>query len=649
MTAIPLSLANRAELRLSKPVQLGLLLAVAGLLWAVFHDQWTLPYTDDTPLFRSLNGVRDWVNVNRGVGPFFVYLIDPIRAAIGGLVSASLTVLDAISWIGVTGIFAGLALLFVGWRTALLVLGSFVAFGLLGLWAATMETLALVLAAVLLSLVIGIPLGILAGRSDRFLRIVSPILDVMQIMPTFAYLAPLALLFLIGPATAAIATMIYSIPPAIRITSLGIRGVASETVEAAESMGSTGLQVLTKVQVPMARSTIGLAVNQTIMMALSMVVIAALVDAGGLGQKIVFALEKLDVGAAFDAGIAIVLLAMVLDRLTAAASRQTDRRAVGEGPPPGRRRLVIVGSVAVGVGMVVLGALLPLGQQFPADWSFSFSGPVNDIASWVETNLAEFTGAIKDGVTYPLLNPLQTLLTSAPFWLVTATAAGAALIISGRRAATSVAVAFLLVAAVQVWEHAMATLASVLVGVAITVVLGVIVGVSAARSDRFSQVVRPINDAAQTMPSFVYLLPAVALFGATRFTAIMAAVIYAMPAVVRLVEDGVRGVSATVLEAATAAGSSRLQIIGKVQLPMARRSLLLATNQGVVLVLAMVVVGGLVGAGGLGYDVVAGFSQASKFGSGMSAAISLVLLGIIVDRITQGAGGRVDRPLETDR
>lgn len=211
---------------------------------------------------------------------------------------------------------------------------------------------------------------------------------------------------------------------------------------------------------------------------------------------------------------------------------------------------------------------------------------------------------------------------------------------SGRRSALTVAIAMILVVGFQLWEHSMETLALVIVAVVITVAFGVAIGVGAARSDRLAGVMRPINDAAQTMPAFVYLLPAVALFGPTRFTAILAAFIYAVPAVIRLVEDGIRGVSPTAIEAATAAGSSRLQIIRKVQLPMARGSLVLATNQGVVLVLAMVVVGGLVGAGGLGYDVVAGFSQFEDFGKGLAAAISIVLLGVLLDRITQGAGAR---------
>jgi glycine betaine/proline transport system permease protein len=145
-----------------------------------------------------------------------------------------------------------------------------------------------------------------------------------------------------------------------------------------------------------------------------------------------------------------------------------------------------------------------------------------------------------------------------------------------------------------------------------------------------------VLDAAQTMPSFVYLLPAVALFGASRFTAIVAAVIFAIPPVVRLVERGVRDVSPTVVEAAMSAGSTPRQLLWKVQLPMARGGLLLAANQGIVMVLAMVVVGGLVGAGALGYDVVAGFSQREDFGKGLAAGFAIVLLGILLDRLTHG-------------
>jgi glycine betaine/proline transport system permease protein len=444
--------------------------------------------------------------------------------------------------------------------------------------------------------------------------------------------------FLIGPPSAVIATMIYAIPPAIRITALGIRGVPPESVEAATSLGATPGQVLRKVQLPMARGTIGLAVNQTIMMALSIIVIAALINAPGLGESIIVAIEKLKMGAAVEAGIAIVLLAMILDRLTASASRADDR-TLRPAAARMRQRLKVVALVLAVAGLLI-GVVAGAGPAFPDDWHLSISKPIDDAVRWIEINLAPFTAALKDGATTFLLDPLQALLTLSPWWLVVGFASGVALVVSGRRAAVTVAVALVAIVGLQVWQHAMETLTMVLVAVGATMIIGVALGVAAARSRIVSGILRPINDAAQTLPAFVYLLPAVALFGATRFTAVLAAIIYGVPAVVRLVEDGVRGVSPTAIEAAIAAGASRFQMIRKVQLPMARRSLLVAANQGVVLVLAVVVIGGLVGAGSLGFDVVAGFSQFSFFGRGMAAAIGIVLLGVVLDRITQGAGAR---------
>jgi len=160
-------------------------------------------------------------------------------------------------------------------------------------------------------------------------------------------------------------------------------------------------------------------------------------------------------------------------------------------------------------------------------------------------------------------------------------------------------------------------------------------------------VIRPLLDAAQTMPAFVYLVPFVALFGASRFSAIVAAIVFAAPVVIKIVADGIRGVSPTTVEAATAAGAGTWQTIRMVQVPMAAKSLTLATNQGLIYVLSMVVVGGLVGAGALGYDVVAGFSQGQLYGKGLAAGLAIVLLGIMLDRITQAAARRTGRAQQT--
>jgi glycine betaine/proline transport system permease protein len=630
--------------RASRRVWALLLVAASAVLYAAFRDQWLFPHNEEAPVFQSINSIRDWVDVNRNSSPIFVLVFDVIRVGIGALFDAIQAVLTNLSWVGVLVAAGAIGLVFAGRRIAVLMVAGFLAFGVMGLWQESLDTLALTLAAVIVSLAIGIPLGIVAGRDERFQAIVNPVLDVMQILPTFAYLAPIALLFLIGPPAAIIATMIYAIPPAIRITALGIRGVSGTTVEAATSLGSTRWQLLRKVQLPMARRTIVLGINQTMMMALSMVVITALINAPGLGPRILNALSAVNVGLAFNAGLAIVILAIVLDRLTSAASERVELRdQAGDGSGPSRRTIV-AGAVGLTVLAAIVGSLALGGSAFPDAVTISFAEPVNAVTKWVQLNLFGVTDAIKNIVTSGLVNPLQTILTTAPWWLVVLFIAATAFLVSGIRPAVVTAVALLGVAGLQLWDHGMQTLASVLIGTVLTLLVGLVLGVWSARSDRVGRILRPILDAAQTMPSFVYLIPAIALFSATRFTGIVAAIIYAAPPVIRLVEDGIRNVPATVIEAATASGSTSRQLLWKVQLPMARRSLLLAANQGIVLVLAMVVVAGLVGGGGLGFDVVSGFAQREDFGKGLAAGISIVLLGIMLDRITQGAGGRPTGP-----
>ncbi|WP_169944193.1 proline/glycine betaine ABC transporter permease [Microbispora sp. H11081] len=600
-------------------------------LYVAFRGRAVLPHDDDATLFHWLNDARDWVDANRNSSPIFIYVVNYIRLGAAELFTLIQSALTALGWPGLVGLAAGLGWLAGGWRIALVSLAGFAGVGVLGFWEASVETLALTLSAVLLSLLFGIPLGVWAGRSPRVRRIVTPVLDVMQIMPTFSYLSPMVLLFLIGPASATIATMIYAMPPAIRITSLAIQRVPAVTVEASESLGATGGQTLRKVRLPLALNTIMLGVNQTIAAALAMVPLTALIAAPGLGEDLIRALARVNVGAALVPGVAIVLLAIVLDRVTRAAAQ---RRGGGN-----RARAVRWGGFAVLTAAGI--ALTPvMAQEFPEQWQVQIVRPINDVVDWIETHWYVFTGFLNDTVAYGLLNPLQNVLTSAPWWLITAAVLVFAWRLSGPAAGLVAAGCLLGVAALGLWAHSMETLTMVLVGSLITIAAGLALGVAAARSRWFAAVLRPLLDAAQTMPSFSYLLPAVALFGNGRFTAIMASFIYAVPVVARLVEDGLRAVPGTVMEAARSAGSTDRQLLWKVQLPMARGSLLLAANQGIVMTLAMVVIGALVGAGALGYDVVAGFAQQEDYGKGLAAGVALVLLGVMLDRITQGANGR---------
>ena len=298
-------------------------MVIAFLAWKN-HLAWPSALT-----WNSLSGYLDrfqlWLSNNRNLpSPNVIFrAFNGVASFLDDLVSWLTSLFHWLRWPG-TVVLGGLVVLRYGGRKAALgVFAAFASFAALGLWEESVETFALVFAAVGLSLLIGMPLGVLAGRSQRFQKAITPVLDAMQIVPAFAYLMPVVILFSVGPGAAVVTTMIYAIPPAIRITSLGIRGVAANTVEAATALGATRRQVLWKVQLPLARRMLLLAVNQTILFALSMVVIAGLIGGAGLGDAVTNGLYT-DPARAILAGAAIVIMAIALDRSTEAMANRTD-------------------------------------------------------------------------------------------------------------------------------------------------------------------------------------------------------------------------------------------------------------------------------------------------------------------------------------
>ncbi|MEU2923810.1 ABC transporter permease subunit [Streptomyces sp. NPDC007251] len=638
--------------KVSRPMVVAAVLLAWLVLFAVLRGRQTLALAaaDLTGLHRWLNDLNDSIGANRNSNPLFLYFFNEIRLAIDNLVTfvqslisqpAGARPVPQIGWLGVVGLTGYVSWAVGNWRVALLAVAGFTFFGLQGLWQQSMDTLALTVSAVLVALLIGIPLGVWAGLSDRFNRIMTPFLDFMQTMPTFVYLAPLTLIFLIGGASAVITTVIYAAPPAIRITAHAIRSVPKTTVEAADSLGTTRSQQLLKVLLPMSRRTVVMGVNQTIMAALAMVTIAALIDAPGLGKTVVQALQSLDVGTAFNAGLAIVVMAIVLDRVTTAAAARTETRRTGGRLLKWRRPLLVAGGAGAAV-LVYLSHTYVWAAEFPGNGSTGshIASAADTTTTWLQDHLSGITNAVRNVITNGLLNPFQTLLTDSPWWLVGITLVALGAVLGGWRAAATAAVCVGLLVGTGVWSDGMTTLASTAVATVLVMLFGVVFGVWMGRSRLVDRLVRPTLDAAQVMPPFVYLVPFLALFGATRFTAIVAAVVYAAPVAIKIIADGVRNVSESTVEAATSSGCNTWQIITKVQLPMARSALTLATNQGLIYVLSMVVVGGLVGAGALGYDVVAGFSQGELYGKGLAAGLAIVLLGVMFDRITQAAARR---------
>lgn len=262
------------------------------------------------PLDHWVQTFVNWLVMN--YRDFFQAIKVPIQLSLQGLEWFFMTLPPLV----VILLFVLAAWRFAGRGVAVFTLISLVLVGYLGLWDETMITLAMVVSSVFFCAVMGIPLGIMSGRSDRFQTWLRPCLDAMQTIPPFVYLVPVVMLFSIGTVSGILATIVFSLPPIIRLTSLGIRQVHPELIEAAMAFGATSGQVLRKVQIPLALPSIMAGLNQTLMMALSMVVIAALIGAGGLGNPVVQGLNTLQIGLATIGGLAIVLLAMVLDRIT---------------------------------------------------------------------------------------------------------------------------------------------------------------------------------------------------------------------------------------------------------------------------------------------------------------------------------------------
>jgi glycine betaine/proline transport system permease protein len=623
----------------------------------------------------------------------FRFILKPISDA----VKLSLKALDrfflGLPWpVVVLGVFL-LTQHLGGLRLSLLSAGSLLFMGVTGLWDASLITLTIMTISVAITVIIGIPLGIWTARSDRVEMIMRPVLDAMQTMPAFVYLLPVMLLFGIGATSAVMATIIYAAPPVIRLTNLGIRQVPTEVVEAATSYGSTPLQILFKAQLPLAKPSIIMGINQTVMMALGMVIFVALIGASGLGKEIWFAMRRLHIGLALEAGLAVVLMAIVMDRISYALTdreRESKPRAY-EAEPAGmlarmKKSVARIGafaqvlSHAFATGMAVLigcvaqqftrkdvtgilrrvftahafllaSSLLLLTLilvnrylvdfgEFPAAWIFHFAKPVDAAAAWMNISLAFITDPMRKAIFVYGLGPMRDFLIWLPWPVLMLGIAYLAWQVAGWRIALLSLFGFTFIGVTGMWVPTMVTLSQVLVALILSVVIAVPIGILASRSDGFEALIRPVLDAMQTLPAFVYFPVVIMLFRIGDLSGIIATVIYAMPPAIRLTNLGIRQVSAEVIEAARSYGSTPRQILFKVQLPLALPSIMMGINQTTMMALAMVIYAALIGARGLGAEVLLSIGR-FDVGAGFEAGMSIVILAVIADRITQGwAKGR---------
>ncbi len=675
-----LELDRRKRLRSRSGLIIGVAVVVAAQLalgWVEgFPESWAIGLAD------WINTARRWVIDNQTTHWSFAFVFNPVSDSIDWAIRIAERFLLWLPWYVTAGATAMVATSILGLRAGLLTAIGVLYFGSIGLWEESLETVALMTVAVAISVAIGVPVGIASARYDRLAQTLRPLLDAMQTLPAFVYLIPVVLLFGVARVPAIIATVVYALPPVVRLTNLGIRAVPDTTVEAAEMFGATPRQTLRKVQFPLALPSVLTGINQTIMMALSIVVIAALIGAGGLGQVVLESLRSLRVGRALEAGMAIVVLAMILDRLTHGAAglgkrsrrhrlmpdslahvgmvrgvekalASTDRflcrigaalarpvRRAGGLAVLARHPRRTLGAVALVVSVV---ASSVLGKpDYPSALTFSFASSIDWLVDWVRDNLYEIggtwfgTGWFSDSITIYAVTPLRELFSVDLAWPVVVLAV--ALVgwrLGGAALATFCTACVAGLGFLGMWELSMDTLAQVIVAVAMAILCGIPLGVLAARSDRFERMLKPVLDFLQTIPSFVLLVPVIIMFNVGRIPGIIASVLYALPAATRLTNLGIRQVEGEATEAARAFGATRGQTLRKVQLPLAAPSIIAGINQTVMLVLAMVVIAGLVGGGGLGLETVKGLRRTDSVGSGFVAGLAIVLLAMLLDRLLQ--------------
>ena len=593
-------------------------------------------------LADPIDDLQDWIQEHRLSHPLFKWILEPFRRRVNDSLNSLTDLFVWLPWFTLPVVVFALIARTGRWRSAVFGAACMAFPGVVGLWEPAMETMSLMMVSVALAVVIGVPLGIWAALSDRANRIMRPVLDAMQTVPSTAYLVPAVLLFSIGQVPATVATVIYALPPVVRLTALGIRQVPHDTVEAARMFGSSRRQLLTKVQLPQAIPSIVTGINQTINMALGIVVIASLVGAGGLGEAVLESLRLRAPGRGLVIGAAIVSLALVFDRVT----RSFIERPTPLPNAPSRRGRTMI--VVAGIAVAVVVARATDWIDFPVSWGTDFADPIDDAIIWIRDNSRWLTKDVNDFIVRELWVRNTGFLKNTVAWpvLVLGTAA-LGWWVKGWRLALFCGAGVLGIGLVGLWAPAIDTLVQVLIAVVIAAAIALPLGIWLGRHPRAEAALSPFLDALQTIPSLVYAIPFVMIFAVGIVPGgIIASVLYAIPPGVRVSALGVRQVPASTIEAATTFGASHRQVLWGVRIPLALPAIMLAVNQVILMVVAMVIISGLTGGGGLGYLIIDTFTR-TKIGQGVEVAVALTLMAMVLDRLTQGLAERFQPPAAT--
>lgn len=637
--------------------------------WLVkFPDAWALP-------------AAEWI----GVGlTWFLDVIKPAMRVISGILAYPMawanTLFTGMPWPLLIGIVTA-----IGWFIGGLWMAALGLFGLAfvlatGYWLEGMATLALVAVSVPLALFTGAAIGILANEFPRFKNAIQTVLDVMQTVPTFAYLTPLLFLFGFGPVVGLIASAIYAAPPMARNVILGLERVESDIKEAAVMSGGTRLQQLFLIEIPSAKTQIMVGVNQCLMAALSMVIIAAVI--GGfkdIGWEVLLTMRKAYFGPSLMAGMVIVIFAMIIDRYSSKLASDRVRYSL---------------RVAVAIAMVGVILSIATWRSLPDPSGITVLEPVSD---WLDSGLTSFlrdNGAgldgLKNGAMFYGLLPLKIGLDGAvlPFtwgfsWtngmsmaLFSVAAAGGLLlamrgratlgiclvilagvietgvaelpwpfvlvgagaigwVAGGRKLAMFAVIMLALILFSGLWERALLSLYMSGAAVLTCAIVGGAIGLLCAVSPLAWRIVLPICDMLQTIPLFVFLIPVLMFFQIGEFSAFLAICLYAIVPMIRYTRHGLINTPDELIEAAVSSGATEWQTMVEVRAPYAAPTILLGLNQTILYAFAMLVIAALIGTTGLGQSIYGALAQADV-GLGIASGAAMAILALVADRLVQG-------------
>ncbi|WP_299417473.1 ABC transporter permease subunit [uncultured Sulfitobacter sp.] len=509
-----------------------------------------------------------------------------------------------IPWTAMAAVAAVIGYYLGGWRLALLAGGTLVWTALIGQWKIAMQTMSVLAIAAPLAFVIGLSLGIAAWKYKWFDNLIKPVLSVLQTLPFFTYLLPAVIFFKVGPTAGAVATTIYAIPPMILMTSLGLQKVSPEVVEAGKMSGCSKYQMLRHVYLPSARTEILVGVNQVIMLCLAMVVLTAFIGMPGLGAKLLAMMGSFKLGRSFEIGVTIVLLAVMLDRLSKAwVVKQPEH--FERGTPYWKRHQMLLLGIALFIGFTLLSMVLPIASVIGRGQDFSQGRELDNLIKGFLAidGVQAVTGFLRAFINVKVLIPFRNFMLSIPTPALILLVTAFALALAGRKQALYAAIFFSLVALSGWWDRAIITLYSVISAVSLAALLGLPIAIIAARSESWSRRVLLICDTAQTFPSFVYLIPAIMLFGITDIAVIFSILIFAMVPLMRYTIEGLRTVPPEMTEAADMAGATRLQKLWNVQLPLALPTMAIGFNQAIMFAFFMVIIAAFIGTQDLGQEL----------------------------------------------